>query len=141
MFKILKDCYDSKTDATWRFTQLSIYFKNLENCLFRELGVIQKICQCRITFFLNLSPSNIAFCNFFHEPPPPFSFTKTLKKWQILVWIRNQKEIYIYYKSPSDFWFILTYIHINTYIYIYIYIYIYEASVKKAKYFTKYMCF
>ena len=34
----------SKTDATWRFAQRSIYFKTLENRLFRELGVIQKIC-------------------------------------------------------------------------------------------------
>ena len=43
--KFWRDCYDSKTYATWRFTQRSmIYFKNLENFLFRVLGVIEKIC-------------------------------------------------------------------------------------------------
>ena len=53
--KFWKDCYDSKTDATWRFTQRSICFKNLENCLFGELGINQKICYCRMTFFWTLS--------------------------------------------------------------------------------------
>ena len=33
--KFWRDCYDSKSDET------SIYFKNLENYLFRELEVIQ----------------------------------------------------------------------------------------------------
>ena len=51
--KFWKDCYDSKTDATC--TQRSIYIKNLENCLFRELGVIRKNVltewHCRMTFF------------------------------------------------------------------------------------------
>ena len=75
--------------------------------------------------FLNPSPSNVTPCNFFHERYPPISFTKTLKKWQILAWIRNQKEIYKYYKLPSDFWFILIYIHISISIYLSVYLSIY----------------
>ena len=40
--KFWKDRYDLKTNATWRFTQRSIYFKNWENRLFREIEVTQK---------------------------------------------------------------------------------------------------
>ena len=72
--------------------------------------------------FLNHTPSNITLCNFFHKTPRPFSFTKALKKWQILAWIKNQKEIYIY----INFIYIYIYIYIYVYIYIlYIYIHIY----------------
>ena len=64
-----------------------------------------------MTFFGSpLSLSNITLCNFFHEPLPPFSFTKTLKK--ILVW----RYIYIY---------------LCIYIYIYIYIY-YKINLQTA---------
>ena len=42
--KFWKDFYDLKFDAAWRFTQPSIYFRNLQNCLFWELRVIKKTC-------------------------------------------------------------------------------------------------
>ena len=100
--KFWKDYYDSKTDATWRFTQRSIYFKNLENCLFPKLGVIQKICWSRMTFFWTPLPPISHFGIFFHKTPPPFSFTKT--QWQILAWIRNQKKILKNHSAHTTTW-------------------------------------
>ena len=95
--KFWKDCYDSKTDATWRLTQRSIYFKNLENCLFPKLGVIQKMLV-QNGIFLNPTPSNITLWIFFFTKALLFSHSlkHNDKSWhESEIWRRSWRTIVV----------------------------------------------